>query len=292
MNNTFVIVTWNNENQIGNLLNSIQHYEPQSSIVIVDNDSSDNTIHNIKSYNDPKVKLIKSNQNLGFAKANNLAMRYVHTKYITFINPDTCLHQPLISHLSKELTKRIGVIGVKILNEDGSLQPSKYCFQKPLTILIEQFGVGKFLPDYLKNKLSPENTAHDSVKEADWLIGAFLFTTLSKCQQVGGFSEEYFLYSEDMDLGYKYHLNRLKVLFDPQKSIIHHGGASEQQTSSAKSLKLLKSFCTFARKYHLNDNIKTLYRSYQIKALIFKLIDQQRSQRYRNNVEFLRRQLK
>lgn len=290
MDNTFVIVTWNSEKQIGQLLDSLHRYEPKSAIVVVDNASSDGTVDIIKKYDN--VKLIQSQSNLGFAKANNLAIKSVHTQFVTFINPDARLHEPVIDHLMHDMRPSIGLIGVKILNANGALQPSMYSFQHPMTILIEQFGLGRFLPGRIQQKLSPEHSSHDRVEDTDWLLGAFLFTSTDKYHQVGGFSEDYFLYSEDMDLAYKYHLHGMKVHFDPGKSIIHQGGASEQQTSSAKSLKLLRSFCIFARKYHLNNNIKTLYWSYRIKALIFGMIDRQRANRYRNNVKYLKGQLK
>lgn len=292
MNNTFIIVTWNSASQIGLLLDSIQHYEPHSAVIIVDNASSDQTVDVIKQHANSRLKLIQSHENLGFAKANNLAMKSVQTEYVTLINPDAVLSQALISHLVDEYQSKVGLIGVKILNSDGSLQPSKYSFQRPLTILVEQFGLGRFLPRKLQKQLSPENTDHNHRCEADWLLGAFLFTSVRNYKRVGGFSEDYFLYSEDMDIAYKYHLKGMRVIFDPSKSIIHQGGASEQQTSSAKSLKLLRSFCIFARKYHLVGNIPTLYRTYQIKAILFKFVDRSRAQRYRNNVNYLRGQLK
>lgn len=292
MNNTFVIITWNSAGQIGYLLSSIQKYEPTSAVVIVDNASSDETVDIIKQYSNAQVKLIRSKDNLGFAKANNLAMKSVQTRFVTLINPDAVLRQPIIQHLTNEYHSNIGLIGIKILNKDGSLQPSKYSFQRPLTILIEQFGLGKFLPYRMQVRLSPENTDHSQLADTDWLLGTFLFTSVHNYQEIGGFSEDYFLYSEDMDIAYKYHLKGLRVIFDPSKSIIHQGGASEQQTTSAKSLKLLRSFCIFARKYHLSGNIPTLYHAYQLKAVIFKWIDPQRSQRYQNNVKYLRGQLK
>jgi GT2 family glycosyltransferase len=292
MNNTFVIVTWNNQEQIISLIKSIEKYEPRSKIIIVDNNSSDKTRNLILECKSPLIQLISLKENVGFAKANNIGIRAVKSKYVTFINPDTILTNPLISYLEENFHNDTGMIGIKILNQDSSLQPSIFKFQRPLSIIVEQFNIGKILPEKLKIGMSPENSRHDERMVVDWLIGAFLFTSLEKFKEVGGFSEDYFLYAEDMDLCYKYHLKHYKVIFDPSKQVIHIGGTSEQQTSSAKSIKLLNSFCIFARKFHLKENIRTLYWSYLIKEKIFKHIDAERSSKYKKNVTFLKENLK
>lgn len=292
MNNTFVIVTWNNEKQILKLLNSIKVFETDSQIIVVDNNSEDRTVEVINQKRFSNIEIIRSNKNLGFAKANNLAIKKVKTKYVTFINPDTKLKSPIVEPFTKSLTNGIGIIGPKILNLDGSLQPSIFSFQCPSTILIEQFGLGRFLPDNLKLKFSPQDSSHNHKQNVEWLIGACLFTKTDYYKNVGGFSEDYFLYSEDMDLCYKYHRDGMNVLFDPNIEILHIGGSSEGQTSTAKSLKLLKSFCIFAHKYDLDRNIPTLYYSYLIKYLLFLPLDKERANRYKNNFEYLRGELK
>lgn len=292
MNNTFVIVSWNNEKQILKLLNSIKVFEPDSQIIVVDNNSEDRTVEVINQKRFSNIEIIESNDNVGFAKANNLAIKKVKTRYVTFINPDTKLELPIVRHFAKLLTNEVGIIGPKILNLDGNLQPSIFSFQRPSTILIEQFGLGHFLPNKLKLKLSPQDSSHNHRQNVDWLIGACLFTKTDYYKKVGGFSEDYFLYSEDMDLCYKYHRNKMNVVFDPSIQILHIGGSSENQTSTAKSLKLLKSFCTFAHKYDLDRNIPTLYYSYLIKYLLFLPFNKERANRYKNNFKYLKGELK
>lgn len=116
MNNTFVIVTWNNQRQILGLLDSIKKYEPQSAIIVVDNHSTDDTVKLVQNYHDPALRLKVADTNLGFAKANNLAVEGVDTKYVTFINPDARLHEPLINHLQTALQSPVGLIGVKLVD--------------------------------------------------------------------------------------------------------------------------------------------------------------------------------
>lgn len=291
MNNTFIIVTWNSAGQITALLDSIAQYEPNSAVIVVDNHSADHTVEKVAQYKPIKVRLLALHENVGFAKANNIAFKSVHTKYVTFINPDTRLTTPVVEKIAKKLMDQVGMIGVRLENTDGTLQPSVFNFQTPSSILIEQFALGKVFPEWWRIKHSPENSQLNQEMTVDWVIGAFVFTKASYYEQVGGFSEDYFMYSEDMDLCYKYHQAGYQVLFTPDVTLIHAGGSSEKQTGSSKNLKLLRSFCTFARKSGHLANIRTLYYSYLIKEKVFHLVDQSRAARYRENVQFLQKQL-
>lgn len=295
-NNTFILVTWNSENQIGSTLSSIMQYEHESDIIIVDNDSQDGTVE-LVTKDFPSVRIYVNEQNEGFAKANNRALSFVETEFVTIINPDTHLVQPIVKKLEKHfLDEHAGLIGCKLINDDGSLQPSMYKFQSPSSIFIEQFRIGKFMPEFLKRRLSPEFTKHDREQRVDWLIGAFLITKTNMLKNVGGFSEDYFMYSEDMDLGYKYHIRDLSVIFDPSCIVQHTGGTSEKQDeSSTKSQKLITSFMVFARKYDLDGNIIALIRSYKLKKFVVTLIIKVKStsklkgtyKRYVSNIELL-----
>lgn len=292
MSNTFIIVTWNNEKEICDLVNSIVRYESRSKIIVADNASTDKTVSLLRAMKLAELTIITLTKNVGFAAANNIAFKRVTTPYVTFINPDTKLQEPVINHLEHELDGQIGLIGLRLENRDHSLQPSIFKFQRPSEIIIEQFALGRIMPEMLRRKYSPENSRHDQKMLVDWVIGAFMFTKASYYKAVNGFSEDYFLYSEDMDLCYKYHQKGLAVLFDPSKTILHVGGSSEEQTSTEKNIKLLRSFCIFAQKFGLSSNIKALYYSYLIKWKIFRAIDPQRAKKYQNNVEFLKERLK
>lgn len=291
LKNTFITVTWNNEEEIGNLIESIQCYEKTSQIIVVDNNSSDDSVAVAKSYSN--VKVIKLKSNLGFAKANNIAFKYVKSEFVTFINPDTVLNQSLIANLVQELSNnsRIGLVGVALENSDGSRQPSIFKFQRPLSIYIEQFNIGKVLPNFLRKSLSPENLVNPSKMIVDWIMGAFMFTKSSYYRQVGGFSEKYFMYAEDMDLCYKYHQVGLDTLFNPSFSVTHVGGVSEKNSDGEKSIKLLSSFCIFAKQYHFDSNIQALFNSYRIKYDISKVLNLKRTKRYYNNLRFLKEKL-
>lgn len=294
MNNTFIIVTWNSEKQIQRLLDSLSIFESDSQVIIFDNNSSDSTL-NIILEKYKYVRLISSPKNVGFAKANNIASKFVNTKYLTIINPDTYLETPILSKLIKDFGDSTGIMGVKLVSPDGTLQPSIFNFQRPSSIIIEQFRLGKLLPNFMKAKLSPELSNHDYMRDVEWLMGAFLFMKASFFGKINGFSEDYFMYSEDMDICYKSYLKGKKVVFNPNAHVVHEGGMSEKQDiSENKSSKLLRSFMIFAKKYGFTQNVRTLCFSYGIKRKIifpirlfserFKKIDM----RYRKNLQILK----
>ncbi|WP_137598037.1 glycosyltransferase family 2 protein [Paucilactobacillus kaifaensis] len=294
MNNTFIIVTWNNEKQIQQLIDSLTTFEPDSKIIIFDNNSSDSTVNIIlKKYK--HVRLISSRINVGFARANNIASRLVNTKYLTIINPDTYLETPILAKLIKGFSDSTGIMGVKLINPDGTLQPSIFNFQKPVSIIIEQFRLGKLFPNAVKDKLSPELSKHDHIRSVEWLMGAFLFMKTDFFNEIKGFSEDYFIYSEDMDICYKSYLKEKKVVFRPDIHIVHEGGMSEKQDiTKNKSSKLLRSFIIFADKYGFTQNVRTLYLSYSIKrkiifpAQLFSKRLRKVDRRYRENLQILK----
>ncbi|MCT3054380.1 glycosyltransferase family 2 protein [Leuconostoc citreum] len=271
-NNTFVIVTWNNEKEIELLIESLIKYAPGSSAIIVDNGSKDASVQVIKEkVNNYSIRLLEPKINLGFAKANNLAASEVKTKYITILNPDALLSDMNLQLAFDDLKNPdVGMVGGQLMNLDKTIQPSIYAFQSPLTIFIEQFGLGIILPQKLKNKWAPEKSNHDFKRNVDWLVGAFLVLKTDVYKKIGGFSEDYFLYSEDMDLAYKLKLKGLERVYNPQIKVYHIGGTSEKQDfTQKKRFKLLLAFSIFAKKYNLQANMPTLYISYLIKTIIF-----------------------
>lgn len=267
--NTFIIVTWNNEKEIKTLIESLKKYAPNDSAIIVDNNSQDRTVQIAQSYN-YEIEVIGLKENIGFAKANNLAVKKVITEYVTLINPDAILINDSIKFAYEELkTQDVGLVSGKLLNLDNTLQPSIFAFQRPTTLFIEQFGIGKILPNNLRTKLSPENSNYNEKKDVDWLLGAFLVMKTENYRLIEGFSTDYFLYAEDMDIAYKLKLNNLRRIYNPAIQVYHIGGTSENQDiSQSKRSKLLLAFSIFAKKYNYKNNIKTLYFCYLTKAII------------------------
>nr|WP_277424158.1 glycosyltransferase family 2 protein [Adlercreutzia sp. ZJ304] len=268
------MVTWNNENTIVNCVDSILEYESGSSIVVVDNCSTDSTIELLKDKFDGNITLIEQDSNVGFAEGNNRGLEYVHTEYVCFLNPDTVLIESIsgdiVSYFCKN--KSVGIVGPALLNPDGTMQPSVSTFERPFNTFIRNLGIGRFLPKRLKRKYTPFYYIYDTPCIVDWLMGAALYSRTMDIKAIDGFSKDYYMYTEDMDLCIKMStlLGKHTVIF-PDKKVIHIGGVSELQNMSYhKFRKMQENELVFIKKFYpeLLNRYKLLKKiSFRIRGL-------------------------
>ena len=149
----------------------------------------------------PEVEVLESNDNRGFARASNLCWRRAHKPLVLFLNSDTVVPQGALERMVALMNDRddLGALGPLLKNADGSIQMS---FGKMLSLSAELRQ--KFLNAGYRNGRGPlrgyvENL-HARERTVDWVSGACLLTRRELLERVGGFDEEFFLYSEDVDL--------------------------------------------------------------------------------------------
>jgi GT2 family glycosyltransferase len=176
-------------------------------IFVVDNNSRDGSPAMVRDEFAPKyanVKLIETGINLGFAGANNVAMRVAQGRYILLLNSDAFL-QPgslriAVEHMDTNPSAGLG--GARLIGEDGSWQPSARMFPTPLFEMITYAGLAAKYP---KSKFfgRGDRTWADPMQPAsvDWVPGAFMIIRKTVLDVVGLFDENFFLYCEDTDLG-------------------------------------------------------------------------------------------
>lgn len=269
---SIIIVTWNNERTIGVCIDSIKReLSGQYEIIVVDNCSNDKTVEIAKIRG---VEVKKNKSNLGFSKANNIAVKYTHFENLAFINPDVKVTSDL-STMHSFLKDNIGLVSGKIYNTSGQVEASCYNFETPVNIFAAVFALGKHMPKLIKKHKFYRWSDHSAVMFPDWVMGAFMVMKKKVYLAIGGFSEDYFLYAEDMDICYKLYLKGYKTMFLPQYKITHVGGVSEQQIDVEKFGKLKKSITSskiFAKKYGLKYNVGSQVLSHKLRMLILKII--------------------
>lgn len=216
-----VIVTYNNQNEINDCLKSILNKNSNTEIVIVDNNSKDNTRSLIKTFGN-KIKLIELKENLGFGKACNLGVENSTGEYLVFLNPDTIILESdffikLVNSL--EQNKDYGLIGPRIVNHDKVIQNS---------VRNLPTAVGAF-----KEYILGQKGAYDfyqpicqSLCEVESLVGACVVIKKDIFYQLGEFNKKYFMYFEDLELCRLVRKNGLKVGYLPNLKIEHKIGAS------------------------------------------------------------------
>jgi GT2 family glycosyltransferase len=212
-----------------------------SEIIVVDNASSDGSVEAIRAAF-PHIRLVASESNSGFGAANNEAMRLARGRFFLLLNSDAFPEKPAIPALLTFLQEnpRAGVVGPRLLNADGSLQVSCYPFPTPVSAWLENLWLHRGYHGWL----------HDSVRQVDFLIGACLLVRREVYEQVGGFDERFFMYSEEADW-----LRRMKdagweAIFVPGACVTHLGGASGAKEEVRISRHFFESLDYYERKHH------------------------------------------
>jgi GT2 family glycosyltransferase len=225
-----IIVNWNSKEYVRACVASIVattsaiEYE----IIVVDSASFDgcgDMLHRLF----PQVRFIQSHENLGFGGASNLGARHARGDVLLMLNPDTVVHSNAIEQLYAYVQElpRPGVIGCRLLNTDGSLQSS--CVQPFPTIPNQVLNIDALQRWFPKIGLwLTARTFKDaeSPVPVDAVSGACMAVYRSVFALVEGFSREYFMYGEDVDLCHKTLAAGLVNYHVPGVQIVHHGGGS------------------------------------------------------------------
>lgn len=232
MDLSIIIVNWNSAKYLKECLNSIFHETKgiDFEVIVVDNASYDAAGEMIER-EFPAVKFIQSHENSGFARANNLGFKNSSGRNVLFLNPDTRVIGPAIKVMLHDLESipDAGAVGPKLLYSDHSTQ--LHSVQPYPTILNQALDI-----DFLKNRyptwkmwgLRPLVQSEGSPEKVEVVPGACLMVKKEIFQQVGLFSDEYFMYAEDIDLCYKINQTGRKVYYIGGAEVVHHGGASSR----------------------------------------------------------------
>ena len=277
-----VIVTWNSQDEISACLESFDKFASKNydyEIIVVDNKSSDSTVKVINKKRLAHCKVYALDENTGFSSGNNYGLKKCAGEYVLLLNPDTILTEDIIDAMVHKLAEpNTGIVGCKLLNDDLTLQQSAFNFETPLNLFIDNLRLPKVLPNFINEKAFPNYSRMEKSKQVDWLIGAVMLLRAKDLKKIGGLSEEYFMYTEDMDLCKKFDTElKMKTRYTADVSIIHLGGRSENKNYNYnKTERLLKNKEIFLRKFYGNKvalrGLLALRGSYLIKLYISKVI--------------------
>ena len=232
---SIIIVTYNNENTIQECINSILDKDFKDiEIIIVDNSENNKTINSIKSIKSDKIFIIKSEENLGFAKGCNLGAKNAKGKYLLFLNPDTIFINNVCVLLKNFLDKnnKCAIVGPQIINPFNK-DIEKTCRNLPnfLTLILQSFGLDRFSGYYILNHFS-----HNETKQVEQVIGACLFINRKIFNELNGFDERFFIYFEEVDLCKRALESGYKIYFYPQAKILHLSGSSCENINVIKKM--------------------------------------------------------
>lgn len=232
-----VIVNYNVKDLVDNCIASIYKANENKyniEIFFVDNNSIDGSSEHI-SHKYPQVKIINNDKNIGFSKANNLALRKAEGKYILILNPDTVLEEGTFEKLISftEKNKDAGAVTSKLILANGKLDSAcRRSFPTPSVAVPRILGLSKLFP---KNKVFGKYNLtyldENETSEVDAVCGAFMFIPRKVLDKAGLFDEDYFMYGEDLDLCFQIKKNGYKIFYYPEVTTIHFKGESTRKTN-------------------------------------------------------------
>jgi hypothetical protein len=235
----------------------------QTEILVVDNHSQDESVTELKKLvtAHPKIiKLLQNTQNLGFAQANNRALKKAQGEYLLLLNSDTIVQQGALAQMvtrfeenpvldfsanlagQKGQLDKLGILAATLLNPDKTLQaqggnfPTLFSLASHMLFLDDLPVVGQFFPSTQhtgKNIRQQLDTQESNVQQLDWVGGTAMMFRRQVLEEVGPLDQNIFMYGEDIEFCMRARDHHWDVAIEPAAQVIHFGSAS---SSSARAI--------------------------------------------------------
>ena len=271
---SIIVVSYNARDYLERCLGSVagRGYE----VIVVDNASTDGSAELVRG-RFPDVRLIELPENRGFGAGNNAGMRVASGRWFLLLNSDAWPVGNAVEELVAfgDRHPGIGIAGPRLRSTNGSLQRSVRGFPTVWRLATEYFFLRKLAPGTMAlNGLYGANFDHETVKKAEYLMGAVLLLRREAIAQVGGFDERFFMFSEEVDLCYRMRRAGWTVEFYPEAEFVHVGGASTRLEWDRMYREQLRGHLLFLAKhrslYRAEKARKMLVRALRLRALLFR----------------------
>jgi GT2 family glycosyltransferase len=223
---------------------------------VVDNNSVDSSQNMVRSAF-PKVRLIENGTNVGFSKANNLAISRCNSKYVLLLNPDTLVIGDAIDRMVDFMEEhpKVGIAGCKVLNRDRTLQLAcRRSIPTPKVAFFRMTGLSRLFPN--NRSLAQYNLTFkdaDEEQEVDAVSGAFLMARRETVEQIGLLDERFFMYGEELDWCLRAKRAGWSVMYSPAAEIIHYKGESTKYNSRKAAVEFYRAMYLFHKKHFARD---------------------------------------
>ena len=238
---SIIIVSWNaKEYLVGCLMSLYEEDLSRAEIIVVDNGSSDGSPEAVEELF-PEVRLIRSDENLGFAKANNIGIIASTGRHVCLMNSDVVVLSGCLEALMGRMIAdpSAGIVCPKVLNPDMTLQPTCRRFPSIRGALLSAIGLDgrNYMP-------------HDAVMEAEAVSGCFMLARRAAIDQTGLLDERFFFYAEDKDWCRRFRNSGWKIIYLPEAKAVHYGGSSSSAAPVRFYIELHKANLKYWRKHH------------------------------------------
>ena len=229
-----IIVNWNSGAYLKTCIESINN---EFQIIVVDNNSTDNSVSSISAFKN--VTLLRQSENLGFGKACNIGANLAKSDFILFLNPDAAIYSDTIdkvlAFMGDGTNDQIGICGVQLIDEYGNI--ARHCSRFPSVL---RFLAQTLALDRINSRFGRvmKEWDHKSTSVVDQVIGAFFLVRTNVFKSLGGFDERFFVYYEEVDFAYRAHLAGWKSTYFAGAKAFHDGNGT---TKNVKALRLFYS---------------------------------------------------
>lgn len=263
------IINYNTRDLLRACLSSVVPEHPDR-VIVVDNASSDGSAQMVAA-EFPRVTLLANASNRGYGAAANMAFSASTARYLLLLNSDTLLRRGALEAMAEYLDEHeeVGVLGPRLINEDGTLQPSCYPFPGSMRWLVDNDDLARYLGTVGSVQRRMFRTwEHDRPRHVPWVMGAALAIRREAFDAVGGFDESFFMYHEETDLCFRMAKLGWETHFAPVTEVVHKGGASTVQHRHAMSVALFESAQRFHRKHYSGFRFFAVESAWRALALI------------------------
>lgn len=256
MDLSIIIVSWNVKEHLRSCLQSLVKAGRAASnlaieIIVVDSASTDGSAQMVRD-EFPQVRLMASEQNLGYAGGNNAGVTMARGRYMFLLNPDTIVKNDALVDLVDFMDRHpaVGAVGPQLLWPDGQVQSSRRRFPTLGSLFWESTLLGQWFPQnrhaqryHLVDK-SPQQC-----QRVDWVVGAALLIRAETWHQVGPIDQEFFMYFEETDWCRRCTEAGWEIHYLPAAQIIHYEGKSSEQVVAGRMIRFQRSKLYYTRKY-------------------------------------------
>ncbi len=249
-----IIVNWNSGNQLCECLRSILKYSSEKikRILVVDNNSYDSSTLMIGDLLDARIKLIKNEENVGFARACNQGARLGNSEFILFLNPDIRITEESIektlNFIDDDNHNRIGIVGIQLIDDGGKIAASCSRFPTPSLILSQIIGLNKLCHRiFLTTTMFEWN--HKESRVVDQVMGAFFLVRRDLFNKLNGFDERFFLYLEEVDFAFRAKTLGYLSYYYSRAQAYHRGCGTTSQIRDLRLFYLLRSRLQYSIKH-------------------------------------------
>ncbi|MCD4761665.1 glycosyltransferase family 2 protein [bacterium] len=260
MNLSVIIVSWNVREKLQEnlqaLFESVRVSGCTAEVFVVDNASVDKTVEMVES-EFPSVKIIKNKENLGFAKANNQAIKRSRGDYVLLLNPDMRVRTDTIKNMKAwmDSNKKASLAGCRLVDEKGEIVEQVRRFPKILDQLAIILKLPHLFPSVL-NKYLRKGFDYEKESRVDSLRGGFFFLRRDTLERIGLLDERFFLWFEEVDycrrvIDKRYGGFAGEVWYTPAAECVDYVGQSFKQLKRGKTQKYFRdSQLKYFKKWH------------------------------------------